>query len=499
MKAIMTHGVSHTNKRRLANGFIIAIVICLGLITAFLYAKSIPQNSTNSASTKTSWYSAKSFAATYTVNRTYTSKNNVVINNLWRMTHKIVGGLSHSCALSNGKVYCWGRNNAGQLGDNTTTNRLTPVAVYVGTSGSPGALYGKYVTDISAGGGHTCAIAGSRAYCWGGNGSGRLGNGPNNGVGGVNSSTTDQPAPVAVTTTSGAMLAKQVTAISAGGYHTCAIADNQGYCWGRSGEGQIGNSTPANPNQGQPASDAYSQTTPAAINGGSSSLTSISAGTGHTCAVASGIAYCWGGFSNTCGGVVIGNNTAGCSTNVNTPNPVNTASGLANKIVTSITAGASQSCAIANGAAYCWGSNLAGELGTGNASASLVPAVVSTSGSSALPASAIVTNIAAGVYTDASQYQTCAVADGKAYCWGSNTYGQLGNGNTGTNTNYPVAVASGGVFSGKYISLVTPGTPFACAVANGRAYCWGRNDYGQLGNNSTTDTNYPVRVNDSYY
>ena len=295
------------------------------------------------------------------------------------------------------------------------------------------------------------------------------------------------------------MLTKQVTAISAGGYHTCAIADNQGYCWGRSGEGQIGNSTPANPNQGQPASDVYSQTTPAAINGGSSSLTSISTGAGHTCAVASGTAYCWGGFSNTCGGAVIGNNTPGCSTNVNTPTPVSTAGGLANKIVTSITAGASQSCAIANGAAYCWGSNLAGELGTGNSSTSLVPAAVSTSGSSALQESEIVTNISAGVYTDASQYQTCAVADGKAYCWGSNAYGQLGNGNTGTNTNYPVAVASGGVFSGKYISLVTPGTPFACAVANGRAYCWGRNDYGQLGNNSTTDTNYPVRVNDSYY
>ncbi|MEK7621400.1 MAG: hypothetical protein AAB395_03540 [Patescibacteria group bacterium] len=477
-------------------GMLLVAMVLLGVFTVSVYSANLAENSTSSMDTKNTYSSVKSFGAAYTVTRTYTSKNNVIINNLWKSTHAIGGGLEHACALSNGKVFCWGRSNVGQLGNGTTSNSSSPVLV-------GGALAGKEVTGITVGGGHSCAIAGGRAYCWGNNSSGRLGNGPNNGTGGASSGTTNQLSPVAVNTSgSSAMGTKTVTAIAAGGYHTCAIADSTAYCWGRAGEGQIGNGSPADPNQGQPASDAYYQPYPTLVNGSTAITTDIVTGSSHTCAIANSLAYCWGGSSNTCQGGRLGNNVGGCSSNVNAPVAVNTgaSSALAGKVVTSIAAGSSQSCAIADGRASCWGPNLAGENGTGSPKvSSLIPSFVMTGGSSALPAGAIVYSITTGVYTSTGQYQTCATAEGKAYCWGSNTYGQLGNGTTGTASLYPVAVSSEGVLSGKYVSFVSPGSPFACAVANGRTYCWGLNNYGQLGIGTTTDSNIPIRINDSYY
>lgn len=475
-------------------GMLLVGLVLLAALAVSAYSSNLAENSASSSVSKNTYSSVESFGAAYTVTRTYTSKNNVIINNLWKPTHEIGGGLEHACALSNGKVFCWGRNNVGQLGDGTTNNSSNPVL-------AGGALAGKYVTSIAVGGSHSCAIAGGRAYCWGNNGSGRLGNGPNNGTGGASSGTTNQSSPVAVDTSgSSAMGTKSVTTIAAGGYHTCAIAESQAYCWGRNGEGQLGNGQPANPNLGQPASDSCvgcSSQYPVAINGGSSSVADIATGANHTCAVASAQIYCWGGSSNTCTAGRLGNSVAGCNTNSNAPVFVN---GTTGKVATSVAAGASQSCAIAEGQAYCWGYNVSGELGDGTTTSRTSAVLVSTTSPSALPAGALVSSIATGVYTGTDgEYQTCAVADGKAYCWGDNSYGQLGNGNTGTDSSYPAAVSSGGVMSGKYVTQIAPGSPFACAVANGRTYCWGKNNYGQLGIGTTTDTNIPIRINDSYY
>ncbi|MBI3494484.1 hypothetical protein HY004_00680 [Candidatus Saccharibacteria bacterium] len=475
----------------------LAFLVLLGAGVVILYLNSLSPRTTNdSAATNGTYKPLQSFGAAYTVTRTYTSRSNVVINNLWKHTQKIVGGLGFACALSNGKVYCWGLNDSGQLGDNSTTNRSSPTPVYVGTSGSPGALYGRYVTDIAAGGGHVCVIADGGVFCWGYNGSGRLGDGTQ----------TTRLAPVVVPSLAPSQ-AYNATRITAGGYHTCAIAQATAYCWGRNGEGQLGNgsssnaNSPFNPNQGQPASDAYYSATPVTVTDSTYLATEISAGSNHTCAVIDSRAYCWGGTSNTASGGRLGNGVSGNGTNSIYRQVVRANSGdaLYQKLVTSVSAGASQSCAIAEGKAYCWGYNAVGEVGDGTTTTRSVPVAVSTSGSSALPSTAVVTSIAMGIFTGGpSEYTTCAVATGKAYCWGKNNQGQLGNG-TNTDSAFPVAVSAGGVFSGKNVTSVMPGSPFTCSIANGRAYCWGDNSYGQLGNGTTTDTNIPYRVNDSYY
>ena len=116
--------------------------------------------------------------------------------------------------------------------------------------------------------GHNCAIVGGKAKCWGFNSNGRLGNGSN----------TESNIPVEVTG-----LTSQVTAISAGNAHTCAIhSEHAAKCWGDNDFGQLGNDSTTN-------SDV-----PVEVDGLGSGVTAISAGNAHTCAIHSGAAKCWG-------------------------------------------------------------------------------------------------------------------------------------------------------------------------------------------------------------
>ena len=132
----------------------------------------------------------------------------------------------HTCALKGGRVYCWGRNYFGQLGDNTTTDRTTPTLVADGAMGNSG------VTVIAAGWGHTCALKGGKVYCWGYNDYGQLGNGTN-----TNSTT---PTLVA----DGAMGNSGVTAVAAGGRHTLGLKGTAClFAWGENSDGQLGNGT----------------------------------------------------------------------------------------------------------------------------------------------------------------------------------------------------------------------------------------------------------------
>ena len=207
---------------------------------------------------------------------------------------------------------------------------------------------------------------------------------------------------------------------------------------------------------------------------------SVSAGSNLSCAIDSGRAYCWG--SNPDG---LGDGSSPPYSYV--PVAVDTSGVLAGKTLTKISAGYGYACALDSaGAAYCWGGNYYGELGNGTTTSSNVPVAVDTSG---VLAGKTLVQIAAG------QQDTCALdTAGEVYCWGLNIYGELGDGST-ANSSVPVAVDTSGALAGKTVTQITATT--ARWISAGVAYCWGLNDFGQLGDGSTANSSVPVAVDTS--
>jgi prepilin-type N-terminal cleavage/methylation domain-containing protein len=319
--------------------------------------------------------------------------------------------------------------------------------------------------QISSGFYHTCGIwLDYKAYCWGRNTNGELGNG----------SYTNTNVPVAVDT-SGELSGKTILYIAAGERHTCAIAsDHRAYCWGNNVNGKLGDGTSSSSN------------VPVAVYVGGVlnglDIISIAAGWEHTCVVASDdYAYCWGDNSDDQLGDGSGDDS-------DEPVAVSKSGNLSGLTINSISAGDEHTCVVASDDnAYCWGSNNDGQLGDNSYNDRVLPVPVyrndELSGLSIVEISA-------------NDEHTCALAsDGNAYCWGENNDGELGD-NSSVANEAPVGVYRNGQISGLNVLSITTGDEHSCVVAsNYRAYCWGSNSHGQIGDDDVSNDKYqPVAV-----
>ncbi len=431
----------------------------------------------------------------------------------------IAAGFDHTCALMNGGgVKCWGGNSQGQLGDGTTTMGYLPVDV-IGVANAKAIAAGfeytcallqagnvkcwgaqadvsgvtSHIIAIAAGYDHSCLLAESGSVeCWGSNDYGQLGDG----------TTASRTAPVSVQG-----LAGSAAAIAAGAQSTCALlADGQVQCWGSNTVGQLADGSgpeqfisPGVSNDGPftaLAADCAITTaggvvcwgnnvngilgagfnilgssTPVPITSLASGVTAISSSYGHACALAGGQAWCWG---NDDSGQI---GDGGPHTTRFSPMLV-TALG---SDVLAVAAGGSSTCALvgldaAHRAVKCWGANYSGQLGDGTNQASDTPVTVQ-----GLPGDVVA--LAPG----GDHYCVLSSAGG-VRCWGANFFGQLGD---GLYDNSNVAVQVSGLESG--VKTIAAGPGNTCAILqSGALWCWGRNDFGELGIGSLDPSQSPV-------
>ena len=338
----------------------------------------------------------------------------------------ISGGRGHTCVrTSTGGVRCWGENDDGRVGSNTSTlgNAYIPPTTPSGlTSG---------VTGLATGSLGTCVVQNGSAKCWGSGAWGLVG-----------------PSTTVDTITPTTIVSGGVTQVAVGDVHACAIQNGALKCWGANQHGQVGNTVGNDVTFGK-------NPTPTTVSGLSSGVTKVVAGQLHTCAIQNGALKCFG--NNVFGQL-------GMTSNVNTQlaNPsAATVPGFSSG-VTDVVAGESFTCAVKNNVLYCWGYAQDDQLGYAYSGRdNYMPTAVTNS---------------TGPYTQltAGGGNVCFLDNGVAKCWGDNYYGQL-------------AVASPGqslapqVVLGATVTSISVGLEHICAARGDTVYCWGNNDEGQNG------------------
>lgn len=296
------------------------------------------------------------------------------------------------------------------------------------------------VTQLAMGYSHVCALTDAGGLkCWGGNNRGQLGLGH----------TVSQLTPVDVPG-----LTSGVTHVAAGEYGTCAVHNGAAKCWGWNNDGQLGDGTQV---------DRYA---PTQVQGLTSGVLRVAYNRSGYAVMVDGTVRSWGW--NQYGQL-------GDGTLIRRLTPV-VVSGLSG--ASDVAAGFGHACAVASGGVKCWGYNNNGQLGIGNSTDQKLP---------------VATSLSSGVvqlYT--SEYNTCARVGGNAYCWGSNANSQL----TGsTARSVPTLVQGPWTSAGQSVTSISIAHTHACAsITDGRVYCWGGNDYGQVGDNSQAKRLTPVMV-----
>lgn len=391
---------------------------------------------------------------------------------------RTVSGTNRTCAILSNNVWCWGKNDMGQLGDGTTHSSNIPVKVR-----SIGDMRNGKIIDIFTAQHHSCVLtqlgSNKKVYCWGDNRFGQLGNG-SSGAGNYSS------VPVEV---GGDLAGKDVTSIGGTGDVSCAVASGKIYCWGRNNMGQLGFGNPENPGL---------RATPVQINSGGYNrlpinyfATKLATGGSRSqtmCTITTEKkAYCWGlaRFGQMGIGPISGNHYSYATRVKDLENVTDISQD--GYTWASDHAYVSHTCAIASGRVYCWGGagrGQSGPLGHGAFGAHFQP--VQVNGLPGVPL-----RIEVGIA------HSCALVNDhgnkNVYCWGDNKLGQLGtNSNTPQFSTSPktVHVGIGGLPPTESVVDIAAGANRGCAImTNKRSYCWGLNENGQIGDGTSGSEN----------
>ncbi|MDQ4109016.1 MAG: hypothetical protein M3138_09465, partial [Actinomycetota bacterium] len=371
----------------------------------------------------------------------------------------------------------WGQNAHGQLGrstpdaDGDSVMDPSTAPITVRYDADPGPLQNLQdlsgIKAISAGQFHTCTrMTGGSARCFGNNKRGQLGTDPDPLSPGLQNSSSA----VEVSGLAGA------GAVTAGGFHSCAIVGSGVMCWGYNFYGQLGFRAPFSriPVQVTTLTGA----------------TAVTAGTRFACALTDADTpskpVCWG--SNADGRLGAGIGVPDSTIRV-------ALSGVPS--ASSIDAGNGHACVLAAGsnAPRCWGFNGTGQVGDSSTTSRSAPVpVFGLSSASSISAGGGLGAVERG--------HSCAeLSDGKVRCWGRNLNGQLGD-TTTMDRNAPVTVqadvdpssTSENLVDLTGASDVVTGGFHSCALTSGTVWCWGFNGSGQLGDNTTSQRNWAVHV-----
>jgi alpha-tubulin suppressor-like RCC1 family protein len=354
------------------------------------------------------------------------------------------GGFQTIARRADGKLYAWGQNIWGQLGDSSTTDHTAPVLVSNGaatTVWTKIAVGEQFAIGLRAGTGTT---GGGTLWAWGLNSNGQLGLGDQ-----VNRSVPT-------------LIGKDTNWVGvwAGKYHAVALkSDGTLWAWGRNNEGQLGDTT------------VLVRNAPVKVGGtdktNTATYTAASAGGTHTLAIQKdGSLWAWG------------DNTSGQLGNASVGGNVSTPAKVGSLTYNSVSAGASHSLAIdTTGKLWAWGSNSSGQLGN------------NTSGGTVNAPAQITTDTDWTLISAGGAHSLAVRSNGTLWAWGANSDGQLGDG-SGLDQSIPTAVGA----DRTWISISAGGAHSAGLKADNSLWTWGRNASGQLGNGKTVTSTVPVSI-----
>jgi len=391
--------------------------------------------------------------------------------------------------LSNGEFKCWGSNASGELGQGNTTQIADGVGASVQSSTAIDLGSGKTVTQFASALDYNCAVLdNSTLKCWGKGTNGRLGQGGTTALG-DNANEMGSYLPEIDLGTG-----RTAIQVSAGDDFACVLLDNASVkCWGKNHKGQLGQGNTVI--LGNSASEMGDNLTAIDLGTGRTALQVAasphgSTTTSHACAILDNSSVkCWGYNASGQLGQGHANNLGDAANEMGDNLPViDLGTGRTAK---SIALGQDHSCVILdNDSVKCWGDNGSGKLGQEQTASNNAG-----DGANEMGDNLSITNLGTGrtaTQIALGRSHSCALLDnGAVKCWGSNTYGQIGSGSTGSlgdNTNEMgdnlIAVDLG---TGRTATQITAGVNHSCAVLDNNALiCWGKNLNGELGIGSTT-------------